>query len=80
MAKCVVADVFSVYVATMFTSCHAFMCVCVPCLQAWHCGGYSDDLVLASVVTEQGLAIAVPSSAIFPQWWAPELLEVVLSH
>lgn len=37
-------------------------------LQAWREGGYSDDLTLASQCTQHGLAIAVPSFAVFPQW------------
>lgn len=41
-------------------------------LRAWGGGGYSDDLVLAAKVTEQQLAIAVPSFALFPQWCDPQ--------
>jgi hypothetical protein len=38
-----------------------------PLLQAWRNGGYSDDLILASFCTGQGLRIRTPSFAIFPQ-------------
>uniref|UniRef100_A0A7S3VJX6 ceramide glucosyltransferase n=1 Tax=Dunaliella tertiolecta TaxID=3047 RepID=A0A7S3VJX6_DUNTE len=36
-------------------------------LQAWLDGGYSDDLILAAQCGKQGLAVATPSFAIFPQ-------------
>jgi len=35
--------------------------------QAWLNGGYSDDLTLAAQCGSQGLAVAAPSFAIFPQ-------------
>ena len=39
-------------------------------VQAWRSGGYSDDLILASFCTGQGLRIRTPSFAIFPQRYA----------
>ncbi|MEW5305859.1 MAG: hypothetical protein WDW36_008374 [Sanguina aurantia] len=38
-------------------------------LRAWREGGYSDDLTLASICARDGLAVATPSFAIFPQRW-----------
>ncbi len=43
------------------------LCACV--CQAWQDGGYSDDLLLAALCTRKGLGIAVPSFALFPQWY-----------
>ncbi|KAK9804057.1 hypothetical protein WJX73_000030 [Symbiochloris irregularis] len=37
-------------------------------LQAWRNGGYSDDLTVAAVCSQQQLKILCPSFAIFPQW------------
>jgi hypothetical protein len=36
-------------------------------LQVWRDGGYSDDLLTAGYCAAQGLVIAVPATAIFPQ-------------
>lgn len=39
-----------------------------PYPQAWHEGGYSDDMILAAKCSEYGLSVGVPPTAIFPQW------------
>ncbi|MEW5308162.1 MAG: hypothetical protein WDW38_000140 [Sanguina aurantia] len=46
-------------------SSHSEMCPCHT--TAWREGGYSDDLTLASICARDGLAVATPSFAIFPQ-------------
>ncbi|KXZ49587.1 hypothetical protein GPECTOR_20g443 [Gonium pectorale] len=42
-------------------------------LAAWRRGGYSDDLILASLCTERRLRIRVPPFAIFPQRLDPAM-------
>lgn len=42
-------------------------------MEGWRDGGYSDDQILQSKCTEQGLTIATPFFALFPLWLDKEV-------